>query len=243
MFLYTYLYRTHFSFSPLSFGAIAATAQSFFTAASTNYLSLKKLRLMMEAEIETAFLFRKSAYLVQYRSRSDTETSTIFPIDSVYAARDDLIHKWLTLNQRTQACNRIYSTYLAVLITSQSIAFLTWSLNNLISTDTTVNRNIAGVTILGYSVTAILIVAKASQLTSEMEKSAGTASEYWSCTTKSELRTLYPGLADSIKVRIIQRDYATKIYDFSISRYFLFEFLLAITSLTIAVLRLKATWH
>jgi hypothetical protein len=227
-----------------SFGAIAATAQSFFTAASSNYLALRNLREVMESEIETAFLFRKSAYLVQYRSRSDTETTnTLLPADSVYAARDDLIYKWLTLNQRTQHCNRIYSSYLAVLITSQSIAFLTWSLNNLISTDTTVNRNIAGVTILGYSVTAILIVAKASQLTSEMEKSAGTASEYWSCTTKAELRNLYPGLADSIKVRIIQRDYATKIFDFSISRYFLFEFLAAIASLTIAVLRLKATWH
>jgi hypothetical protein len=162
---------------------------------------------------------------------------------SSYEPRNDLIHRWLYLNHRTQATNYSYSPFIAVLIGSQSLAFLTWSLNNLISTDNTVNRSIAGVTILGYSVITILIVAKASQLTSEMEKSAAAASEYWSCTSKDALRLLYPGLADSIKVRIIQKFYATKIFDFSISRYFLFEFLGAITTLTIAVLRLKATWN
>lgn len=214
------------------------TAQAFYASASTRIDELHKLRLSMEKELQQALSTRKETILVPPPSRFRSNERFI---STTVTTRIDLLGQWIEQNRRTRATNQNFSWFIGILISMDSLAFLTWSLNNLIYKDSPVNSFVAGTVILGTTVTTIFVIAIASQLTSEMEKSAAMAAEYWYCTPQAELRILYPGLATSITLHLLQRNYATKIFDFSISKNFLFEFLGAVTSLTLAVLRLQAT--
>jgi hypothetical protein len=217
------------------FGAIAVTAQPFFVTATAYTNDLYKLRILTENEMEKDFSMRRSAVTKDHDMKLELSTSRM-------TAKDDLITRWLQLNARTNVANRDYSSFIMVLIVTQTLAFFTWAVNNLVNTNgSSVDSVIAGAVIMGTTFTTIVIIGVSSQMTREMERSATTAAEYWNCSQNADLRLLYPNLTATITMHLVQKDYATKIFDFTISRNFLFEYLGTVLSLTIAVLRLQAS--
>jgi hypothetical protein len=210
------------------FGAAAIPSQAFFATAISLSYELQYIRSKVESELNEASVVRWTAY------RKADSVLSVGPSQR----REHWIHRWDEALGQAKRAGSLFSPMIAIQIITTAFGFVSWVINSLVNSGSA-DTSIAGAVIGGITILCCITIAAAAQLTIQMQKTSIAVAKYWSCSAQSDIKDLYPGLADSITLHLINGDFAFKVLDFSIRPTFLFQFLSTVGTLTVAVLRLQ----